>query len=336
MRENATEDPVLRALAALGGAGYGRPEELFERGLAFLVDHLRVDRAMVAVASGQGLESLWLAGTGEADPNQGFCSHVLQAQAGTLVIPDAAGDPRWMHHAGWRSLQVRAYLGAPLVHGGRVLGVLSAQCGAARAWQRSEIAALDLVAALFAGTMAVEALKVQLWQTQEALDLTAAVVEDNALETTGSGLPSRRYLEVWCRSNLRLARRRREPIALVTWVQPPGPDRARILDQVAGALREVDLLVDLGRDRVLLVLARTLQAGAEVVLARVRQGLGPMPMGATLWNPLLAPDRDDPTLQPGIRRAMAADPGGREAEDRVVWQLLRASRENFPEVPEEW
>jgi hypothetical protein len=58
-------------------------------------------------------------------------------------------------------------------------------------------------------------------------------------------------------------------------------------------------------------------------------------MGATLWNPLLAPDRGADTLQPAIRRAQAADPGGGRAGD-VVWSLLEASRENILGEPGKW
>ena len=341
MGENALDDHALHALAGLGG--FSHPEDLFDQGLELLVRQLQVDRANVASASAAGLENLWSAGPARAqDPNLGFCSLVMQPATGTLVIVDAAADPRWMQHSGWRELKVRAYMGAPLNHSGRTMGVLSVQCGATRQWRRSEVATLNVMAALFAKAMEVEALKVQLWRTQEALDLTSAVVEDNAMESPGSGLPSRRYLEVWCRSNLNQARRRGELIALVTWLQPPGPARARILERVAGSLRGIDLLVDLGRDRYLLVLPRTMQTGAEVVLERVRRILGPVPMGATLWNPMLVPDRDSQSLQLAIRRALAADPGGPDPQGRlaetgaVSWKILEANRESLPEAREEW
>jgi GGDEF domain-containing protein len=207
------------------------------------------------------------------------------------------------------------------------MGVLSVQSEPARAWQSSEVALVNAMAALFAKTMEVESLKAELARAKEALDLTAAVMEDHALESARTGLPTRRYLDVWCRASLTLARRRRETIALATWIQPPRPERGALLAQLAGSLRGVDLLVDLGRDRFLLVLPRTLRAGAEIVLERFRRVLGPTAMGATLWNPLLSPDRDAETLQPAIRRMQHLQErvGGLE----VAWCFLEPSRENL-------
>jgi GGDEF domain-containing protein len=218
-------------------------------------------------------------------------------------------------------------VGVPLRYSGGPVGVLSVQSEPARAWRTSEVALVNAMAALFAKTMEVEALKAELARAKEALDLTAAVMEDHALESARTGLPSRRYLEVWSRSNLPLARRRREVIALATWIQPPRPERGQQLARLAGSLRGVDLLVDLGRDRFLLVLPRTLQAGAEIVLERCRQALGPVAMGATLWNPLLGPDRDAETLQPAIRRVQNLLE--RAGDGEVAWCFLAPSRENL-------
>jgi len=106
--------------------------------------------------------------------------------------------------------------------------VLSVQSEAAHAWQAPEVALVNVMAALFATTMEVEALKIELARAKEMLDLTAAVMEDHALESPGTGLPTRRYLDVWCKTNLSEARRRREVIALATWIQPPMPDRTGV------------------------------------------------------------------------------------------------------------
>jgi GGDEF domain-containing protein len=216
------------------------------------------------------------------------------------------------------------------------------QSEAAHAWQAPEIALVNIMAALFASTMEVEALKIELARSKEMLDLTAAVMEDHALESPGTGLPTRRYLDVWCRTNLPEARRRREVIALATWIQPPAPDRDQRLARLAGSLRGMDLVVELGRSRFLLVLPRTLQAGAGLVLQRLQSTLGIRELGATLWNPLLGPDRDAATLQPAIRRAQLADPGSLErcargADDGgVVWTLLEPSRANLLGESNQW
>ena len=340
------EESHLAALGTLGATCFAHPEDLIDRGLGLLVAQLGVDRATVASVTSRGLETLWCSEPrGQTppcpDPNLDFCPHVLADPAGPLVIHDAGSDPRWAEHP-WRMQGVRAYLGAPLRHSAKAVGVLSVQCAGARAWLPPEVALVNAVAALFGKAMEVEILKVKLRQAQEALEISTAVLEDSAMETPGTGLPSRAYLELWCRSHLAQARRRGEPMALATWVQPPEPGRRKLLERLAGELRGVDLLVDLGRDRFLLVLPRTQRSGAETALERVQGIVGRLPMGATLWNPLLAPDRDAPTLQPAIRRAQATEPGmlepgGEGADDgKVVWSLLESSRENFLDGASQW
>ena len=107
---------------------------------------------MVASASGAGLESLWWSGA-PADPNQGFCPQVMDPATGTLVIPDARTDPHWAQHPAWRSLGIRAYVGAPLRYSGKPMGVLSVQSESAHAWWPSEVALVDAMAGLFGKAM---------------------------------------------------------------------------------------------------------------------------------------------------------------------------------------
>jgi len=349
--DNVLEDLHLHALASLGSTRHEHPEDLLEHGLRLLVRHLVVDWAVVATRSPRGLEGLWHAsGLAAArdgaelphDPNLNFCTQVMARPMSTLVIPDACADPLWSDHPAWRGLGVRAYIGAPLWDSEQIVGVLSVQSRLVHPWRRSEVALVNAISSLFAKSLEVEALKARIWELQERLDLAHAVVEDHAMESDQTGLPNRRYLEVWCRSSLRLARRRREIIALVTWRLPQGTDRKKLLERIAALLRGVDLLVDLGRDHFLLVMPRTMQPGAEVVLARIRRVLGPWRMGATLWNPMLSPDRDAPTLQPAIHRAQAAeaallDPGPGAADDgTTAWSLLEPTRETILGEEAEW
>jgi GGDEF domain-containing protein len=345
--EAASGDDHLLALATLGATRFASATDLFDQGLGLLVRQLGVDRAVMASVYDGHLEILWSAGGGSLaafppDPNLNYCSHVLGGPGPALVIGDAEADPAWRRHPAWRELGVRAYVGAQLSGSGGGLGVLSVQCGAGRVWRPAEVALVDAMAALFGRTLEVETLKAGLTQAREVLDLTAAVIEDHALESARTGLPTRRYLEVWCRSHLTLARRRHEVIALATWSMPPGPGREQLLARLAGSLRGVDLLADLGRDRFLLVLPRTPRAGADMVLQRVRATLGIKGMGATLWNPLLNPDRDAPTLQPAIDRARKAEPGdlapGAPGVDdgEVVWTLLEPSRANILGDSSQW
>lgn len=337
MPEIALADDHLHALGALGSTCFPHAEDLFDHGLNLLVRQLGVDRAVVASMTARGLESLWCAG-GEGredgspiphDPDLGFCRQVMREPGATLVIADAEADPAWAGRPGRpdRAPGVRAYVGAPLRFSGGPMGVLSVQSEPARAWQSSEVALVNAMAALFGKAMEVESLKAELARAKEVLDLTAAVMEDHALESTRTGLPTRRYLDVWCRSSLPQARRRREIIALAIWVQPARSERGQMLAELARSMRGVDLLVDLGRDRFLMVLPRTLRAGAEIVLERFRKALGGVAMGATLWNPLLSPDREAETLQPAMRRAQNLLE--RTGAGEVAWCFLEPSRENL-------
>ncbi|MGA2081670.1 MAG: GAF domain-containing protein [Holophaga sp.] len=351
MPRTVLEVDHLHALGALGATCFTDPQALFDQGLGLLVRQLGVDRAVLASQAGGELESLWCVEAGAErpggenrvpEPGLGFCPEVLRQPAATLVISNSAQDPRWKAHPGWQSQGIRAYVGAPLRSSGRTHGVLSVQSEAARVWQPSEIALVNVLAVLLGQALEAESLKAQLAQTQAFLELATAVVEDQSMESRRTGLPSRRFLEIWCRSHLVQARRRREVVALAAWTLASAPGRNEALKQLAASLRGVDLLVDLDRDRFLLVLPRTSRAGAEVVLERVRQVLGPVPVGATLWNPLLEPDRDAPTLEPAIRRAQAAEPGGVEARARgdhdgtVAWSMLEPDRASFLEKAGQW
>ena len=331
----SAERRQLQALGSLGERAIGNPGELFEKGLALLVKQLGVSRAVVATRTELGLEALWNAPEGPVpDPAAGFCPEVLTREDRTLVIRDAATDPMWSDHTAWTTGGVRSYVGTVLRHSGKAFGVLSVQDGKARVWKRTEVAMVNILAHWFSRAFEVEALRSELWRTQEALDLTSAVVEDSALESPQTGLPNRHYLDVWIRSSLFLARRRGETMAVATWVQPKERNLKRTLKCLADSLRGEDLLVDMGHDRMLLLLPRTTQAGAAVLLDRVRLEAGQVTLGATLWNPLLKPDREDKSLETSFHRAHAALASASLGE--VNWNLLEPSRENLIDGPGHW
>jgi len=119
-------------------------------------------------------------------------------------------------------------------------------------------------------------------------------------------LPNLHYLDIWLKANLYLARRRGECMCLARWDLPMTREMTKHLKAVADALRGEDLLVDMGRDRFLLLLPRTPREGAQILLARIRARIGETPMGATLWDPNLEPDRQDFAAFHAIRRAQAA------------------------------
>ncbi len=196
------------------------------------------------------------------------------------------------------------------------------------------------LANLFSKTLEVENLKHELRVTRDALDLTSAVVEDSALESSATRLPTRPYLDIWLKANLYLARRRGEAMAVAQFQLELSPDRRRRLKEVAEALRGEDLLVDLGHQAFLLLLPRTPQEGAQILLDRIRQRLGAVPMGATLWNPLHRTDRDDLALKKASHRVALAL--GRSQElfrngaSQVVWDVLPLNPEDLADTTNPW
>jgi hypothetical protein len=329
--EIPVEQLHLQALGALGEASFANPGDVFEQGLALLIRQLGVDRAVVSIQTESGLESLWSAPeTGLDGLPEALAGQILAGEGRTLVVRDAALEAPWLEPGSG----LRSCLGTALRHSGQAMGVLSVQNGVARDWRRSEVAMLTIMAHLFSRTFEVESLRAELWKTRQALDLTSAVVEDSALENAETGLPNPRYLAVWIRSSLFLARRRGETMAVAAWEQPLERRTSGILKGIADSLRGEDLLVDLGEGRMLLLLPRTDRSGAGILLGRLHQVAGGVAMGATLWNPLLKPDRDDHTLDSGIRRARLALAAARPGEIR--WKLVKASRENLIDSPNAW
>ena len=259
------------------------------------------------------------------EPAHDFCSRVLEHPGRTLMIRDVAKDPAWQGLRATQPFSAKAYLGASLNQSGRITGVLSVTSGRPKAFTRAEIAMVKALANLFGKTLEVEQLKHELQVTRDALDLTAAVVEDSALEAPVSRLPNLHYLDIWLKANLFLARRRGEAMAVVRWGMPLTLEAKKGLMEVSEALRGEDLLVDLGQEQLLLLLPHTPQEGAQILLDRIRLRLGPIPMGATLWNPTHKADRDDFVLRNATHRAVLGLQRSQEtAQERgpmPIWNL---------------
>nr|WP_320133887.1 GAF domain-containing protein [uncultured Holophaga sp.] len=312
-RTNHAHPDHLGALGNLVEQAFPDPGALFCHGLDLLVRQLNADRAVMSRVGDLGFEAFWWAtADGQApdpsihDVKDGFCPLVLENPTRTLVIRDASRDPRWKEHSGWRKLGIRSYIGAPLRQGNLVIGTLSVQSFHRSPFTRAAVGMVNAMADLFGKTLEVEALKHELRMTRDALDLTTAVVEDSALECRGTGLPNLRYLDIWLKANLYLARRRGESMSVVRWDLTLTRETRKKLREVAEALRGEDLLVDMGHDRFLLLLPRTPQAGASILLERIRERIGRVPMGATLWDPGRDPDRDDLTAGRALHRAQEA------------------------------
>lgn len=285
---------------------------LFAHSLAHIRTYLRVDAVLLAREGAFGWEAPWQhPEEGQQRPPASPCRWVQDYPGRTLVIRDARKDGRWSGHPDLEG--VGALAAVAVWEGGLPKGALLVLSRRPRSFTRPELALLHAVAGLLGKAQEVETLKQDLQRLQEALALTEAVVEDSSLYDGGSGLPNRRYLEIWLKANLFLAKRRGEPMTVAAWTQPAR--ELKLLRAVAEGLRGEDLMVCEGQGRCLLLLPRTPKGGGQILLHRLRQKLGDLPMVSTLWDP----EQDDgqlvsvrQRLAEGMARAMAR-PGG------VVW-----------------
>jgi GGDEF domain-containing protein len=309
VKRQAGSSDHLAALSELLQESRTDPARLFEHGLALLVQSLRVDQALLTRVTHLGHEVLWWAsgprpvmtGIFEA-PEKGFCPYVLAHPERPLIIKDSALESRWRNSLGHKELGIRAYAGVALKVGDRAQGTLCVQHRDARSFTRAELALLMTMGHLMARTLESENLRQELQSALNALELSSAVVEDSALVSMRSGLPNRRYLDIWLRSTLFMARRRKEPIALALWSQPMVAGTKGRLGAASAHLRGEDLLVELSSDQYLLVMPHTSETGAEILLNRLRENLGLHPTGATMW---LA-DGKDMTMKSALRRVAKA------------------------------
>jgi GGDEF domain-containing protein len=156
-------------------------------------------------------------------------------------------------------------------------------------------------------------------------------VEDHSLENAPTRLPNRRYLDIWLKTHLYLARRRGESMAAIQWRIPEDSEGKALLREISNSLRGEDLLTDLGEDCLLLLPGADLE-GTQILLERIRSILGPIPMGATLWQPEHPVDRDDLFLQQALLRTSEArrysQEMGQNGQGDVQWMLLMADSES--------
>lgn len=327
------EQSCWLALADLAGHDFPHATQFFNQGLDFLVKQLGVDRAAMTRVASHGLETCWWAlgeGVGAEDAihdaDEFFGPRVMDDPTRTLSIPDLQVDLELSAHPSARRLGIRTYLGFPLRNAGKCLGILSIQSVHPRVFSAEELALAKVMALLFTRTLDSETLRDDLQSTRNVLDLTAAVVEDHSLESPATRLPNRRYLEIWLKAHLYLALRRGEPMSVAHWLISLDPETKQSLREIATALRGEDLLVDLGGQEVLLLLPHTGIEGAQILLERIRTVLGPIPMGATLWQPLHPVDSEDLAIQQALLRATeardySAETAG-ESGAEVQWMLL--------------
>ena len=314
----------LAALADLLAKDSAEPARLFEHGLALLMERLGAERALLTRVSGLGHEVFWWASTDEAamhrifaHPEQGYCPWVMAHPNRPLVVKDAEAEPLWQESPALRELGIRAYAGVALRDGEKVVGTLCVQHSQPQTFGRPALALLKALGHLFSKTLEAEHLKQELQATRDALELSSAVVQDSALQSGRSGIPNRRYLDIWLRATVFLARRRKERMALVLWTQPMERGLKSRMMAISDALRGEDLLVELGTDQYLLLMPHTDPDGARILLDRVREQLGSHPAGGTLWDPL----DEDLDLREALGRASRALAEARGKDSLLVWHL---------------
>jgi GGDEF domain-containing protein len=326
------------ALADLAEKEFPHATQFFIQGLDLLVKQLDVDRAALTRTTSQGLETCWWAlgeDVGEEDAihetDEFFGPRVMDAPTKALSIPDLEADPELAGHPSARRLGIRAYLGLPLRSAGKCIGILSLQSIRPRTLTEDELAFARIAAFLFTRTLDSETLRADLQATRNVLDLTAAVVEDHSLESPATRLPNRRYLEIWLKAHLYLAQRRGEAMSVIHWLISLDPTTRQNLRDIAAALRGEDLLVDLGDEEVILLLPHTGIEGAQILLDRIREVLGPVPMGATLWQPLHPVDSEDLAIQQAVLRASEArsysEANAVDGRSEIQWMLLEMEGE---------
>jgi hypothetical protein len=288
-RVSAVLDRPLRTLGGLLRRSGDEAPALFHRSLELLQNQLHADQVALIRSTEAGFEWSWHVPE-EPPPYvpQALCRWILDNPGRTLNLKDAARDRIWSGHPELGT--IGAALGTAYWEGARPAGALVALSATPHAYTRSQVALLHTVAGMLGKALEVELLRLDLHRMQEALALTAAVVEDSALQDLQTDLPNRRYLEIWLKANLYLARRRGEPMACVRWDQPTS--ELKLLKPVAESLRGEDLLVCEGHGRCFMLLPRTPKGGAQILIKRLRQKVGEVSMTATLWDP----DQDDMEL----------------------------------------
>jgi GGDEF domain-containing protein len=248
-------------------------------------------------------------------PEKGLCPWLLAHPDLPLVVSDTATDPQWRHRPELSSLGIRAYAGVALMSGTVAVGTLCLQQRTPRTFDSDEVALLRTLGQLMGRTLDAENKKQELRGALDALDLSSAIVEDSALQGPRTGLPNRRYLDVWLRASLFMARRRDEPIAVALWTQPLAAGTRTSLTAAVAHLRGEDLLIELSTDQYLLVMPHTDREGAEVLLARLRKSLGRHPTGAALW----LPEGNDMTFRSALTRVGRAFTDAVRQGVSVVW-----------------
>lgn len=305
-----------------------REDPLFlAHGLELLVQHMHADQAFLVILDGSVFRTQWWfperAGEKAPVPVPSLCSWLLENPHRTLVLRNIAKDGRWKEDPDLKAMGIRAAAGGILQVGGEAQGMVFLHYAKAHAFNRAELAILAAVISYLARILEIETLKSALRDLENSLAITRAVVEDSSIQDAATDLPNQRYLEIWLKANLVAASREHEAMTVAAWTLPSeAPDGAKRVREVADRIRGGDLLVSMGHGQFLLLLQRTPKGLGQVFLTRLREKLGPLPMGATIWEPGV----DDVRLE-SVRRRLEIAMGESQAmaEPTLVWRLPEAA-----------
>ena len=306
---------AMRALGELLRNQDPDPFMLFDATLELLVRQFGVDHAVITRLAQGKLDTFWWvqAGRGAREPlelNQSLrlCERVLEEPEGCLalgtVFPSEGGP--WL----------RAFAGVVLRERGRPVGTLAVLHSHPFAFSGDDLDFIRSVAGLLGRVLELENLKYEFQVAQDSLALSTAVVEDSVLESSATGLPNARFLDVWIKGHMHQARRQKESLVLALW-EVKASSHKKALASISKGLRGNDLLVEVSADRFLLLLPHTAQEGAQILLDRLHRELKCPPMGATIWMP----DRDDLMLRAALRRADEALLASAREGDGIHWRL---------------
>jgi GGDEF domain-containing protein len=301
-----------------------REDPLFlAHGLELLVQHLRADQAFLVIQDGPVFRTQWWlperSGEPAPVPVPSLSAWLVENPHRTLLLRNIPKDGRWKEDPGLKALGLHAVAGTTLQVGGVLKGMVFLHYSESHEFTRAELAILGAVTSYLGRILEIENLKTALRDLENSLAITRAVVEDSSIQDLATDLPNLRYLEIWMKANLVAAAREPDVMTVAMWsldlAQTEDVKRVR---EVADRIRGGDLLVSMGHGQFLLVLQRTPKGLGQVFLTRLRQKLGPLPMGATVW----VPGSDDVRLESARKRLeVALGESQTLKEPRLVWRM---------------
>lgn len=322
-RSRADLDELVEAIQALLKVASREDPQFLAHGLQLLVEHLHADQAALLMVSGQNVQAQWWVPEqkGKASPPciPSLCQWLIENPFRLLVLKSVLEDGSWGKDPELERWGIQAVAGAGLREGGRVRGMVFLYYRDPHPFSRAELALLEAVAGYLGRILEIERLKSALGDLENSLAITRAVVEDSSIQDPATDLPNLRYLEIWLKANLPAAAREGEVItAAQLCLCPDSPEGLKRIRDTAERIRGGDLLVSMGRGQFLLLLRRAPKGLGQVFLNRMRQRVGSLPMGATLW----IPGQDDLRLESVLRRLeQAMEESRNQPGHDLVWRL---------------